>query len=113
MSAATDTGKAYLARPKAIPSVYQRLMGPHLGRYRARMPHGPGEGNCVGMLVATHRRGVVDASSKTARVSAYMGDFRLEGRLHVGMGDGGQRAGSRTRRVVGPSLSRLPWSLSA
>jgi hypothetical protein len=33
----------------------------------------------------------VDASSNTARVSVYVGDFRLEGLLHVGTGAGGQR----------------------
>jgi hypothetical protein len=33
----------------------------------------------------------VDVSNSTARVSAYMGDFRLEGLLHVGTGAGGQK----------------------
>jgi hypothetical protein len=33
----------------------------------------------------------VDAGSNTARVSVYMGDFRLEGLLHVGAGAGGQK----------------------
>jgi hypothetical protein len=33
----------------------------------------------------------VDANSKTARVSLYVGDFRLKGWLHLGTGTGGQK----------------------
>jgi hypothetical protein len=33
----------------------------------------------------------VDASSNTARVSVYIGDYRLDGCLHVGEGAGGQK----------------------
>ena len=33
----------------------------------------------------------MDAGGNTARVSVYIGDFRLDGSLHVGEGAGGQR----------------------
>lgn len=33
----------------------------------------------------------MDTSSSTTRVSVYVGDFRLEGVLHVGSGAGGQK----------------------
>jgi hypothetical protein len=33
----------------------------------------------------------VDATAHTTRVSVYVGDFRLEGWLHVGTGAGGQK----------------------
>jgi hypothetical protein len=33
----------------------------------------------------------MDTGNTTARVSVYVGDYRLEGLLHVGTGAGGQR----------------------
>lgn len=33
----------------------------------------------------------MDATGNTARVAVYIGDYRLEGSLHVGEGAGGQR----------------------
>jgi hypothetical protein len=37
------------------------------------------------------RGGVLDSKNDTARVGVYIGDFRLEGWLHVGTKAGGQK----------------------